>query len=99
MHPARSRTRYPNWTVWLVVLSLVLLPAAVARAADSGACPDLILDGWNWSRVGSGFSQETCWSVGFPPWVSEWCATYEMAYYENEFGFRNLYNCTLDQWA
>lgn len=70
-----------------------------AFASMAGKCPQIILDGFTWHPVGSGWENTTCWQFGIQPWVETYCATHEYRNYENEFGFALRYNCTTEQWG
>jgi hypothetical protein len=83
----------------IAVVCVLIGTAITVHAAQYSPCPDLILDGWNYSPVGSGWTHESCWEVGVPPWVTRFCTTSEYRNYENEFGWQLTYNCSTGEWV
>lgn len=73
----------------------------VAFAADeANGCPPTILQGdMTWTRVGTGWSVETCVAVGIPPVQVTKCTTEGYFRYINELGQTQDRNCAGAHWV
>jgi hypothetical protein len=73
-------------------------PLVAAEPGSGGSCPQFILDGFMWTREGSGYTREGCAGISYQGGLYQVCTTIEAAIYSNPFGFTDEYDCTNDQW-